>query len=39
MCSEQTSGVIPEQEPAWEVLTDLKEIVDIVVSNRLSEEA
>ncbi len=30
---------IPEKEPAWEVLMDLKEIVDIVVSNRLSEEA
>ena len=30
---------IPEQEPAWEILMDLKEIVDIVVSNRLSEEA
>ncbi|KAL3999898.1 somatostatin receptor 2 [Sarotherodon galilaeus] len=35
---------IPEQEPAWEILMDLnspnlKEIVDIVVSNRLTEEA
>lgn len=32
---------IPEQEPAWEILMDLKEIVDIqvVVSDRLSEEA
>ena len=29
---------IPEQEPAWEILMDLKEIVDIVVCNRLSEE-
>lgn len=30
---------IPEQEPAWEILMDLKEIVDIAVSNKLSEEA
>lgn len=30
---------IPEQEPAWEILMDLKEIVDIIVTNRVSEEA
>ena len=30
---------IPEQEPAWVILMDLKEILDIVVSSRLSEEA
>ena len=30
---------IPEHEPAWEILMDLKEIVDISVSNRLSNEA
>lgn len=29
---------IPELEPAWEILMDLKEIVDIVVSNKLSQE-
>lgn len=30
---------IPEHEPAWEILMDLKEIVEIVVSHTLSEEA
>lgn len=30
---------IPKQEPTWEILMDLKEIVDIAVSHRLSEEA
>ena len=29
---------IPEQEPAWEILKDLKEIVEIVVSPVFSEE-
>lgn len=29
---------IPEQEPSWEILMDLKEIVEIVVSTTLSEE-
>lgn len=29
---------IPEQEPAWEILMDLKEIVEIVVSPVFSEE-
>lgn len=29
---------IPEQEPSWEILMDLKEIVEIVVSNKFSEE-
>lgn len=29
---------VPEQEPAWEILTDLKEIVEIVVSPVFSEE-
>lgn len=29
---------IPEQEPSWEILMDLKEIVDIIVSTTLSEE-
>lgn len=30
---------IPEQEPSWEILMDLKEILDIVVSSELSEDA
>lgn len=30
---------IPEQEPSWEILMDLKEILDIVVSSRFSEDA
>lgn len=29
---------IPEHEPSWEVLMDLKELVEIVVSTTLSEE-
>lgn len=29
---------VPEQEPAWEILMDLKEIVEIVVSPVFSEE-
>ena len=29
---------IPEQEPSWEILMDLKEIVEIAVSPTLSEE-
>lgn len=29
---------IPEQEPSWEILMDLKEIVEIAVSTSLSEE-
>lgn len=29
---------IPEQEPSWEILMDLKEIVEIVVTTTVSEE-
>lgn len=29
---------IPEQEPSWEILMDLKEIVEIIVTNTISEE-
>ena len=29
---------IPEREPSWEILMDLKEKVEIVVSTTLSEE-
>lgn len=29
---------IPEQEPAWEILMDIKEIVEIIVSPYFSEE-
>ncbi|KAG9277980.1 hypothetical protein AMEX_G5760 [Astyanax mexicanus] len=31
-------STIPEQEPSWEILMDLKEIVEIAVSTTLSEE-
>lgn len=31
-------SAIPEQEPSWEILIDLKEIVEIIVSTTLSEE-
>lgn len=30
---------IPEQEPSWEILMDVKEILDFVVSSELSEDA
>lgn len=29
---------IPEKEPSWEILMDLKEIVEIIVSTNISEE-
>lgn len=31
-------GCVPENEPSWEILMDLKEIVQIVVSDRFTEE-
>lgn len=31
-------GCVPENEPSWEILMDLKEIVQIVVSDKFTEE-
>lgn len=31
--------IVPVNEPAWEILMDLKEIVEIVVSDKVTEEA
>ena len=31
-------GGVPENEPPWEILMDLKEIVEIVVSDKFTEE-
>ncbi|KAL2082779.1 hypothetical protein ACEWY4_022597 [Coilia grayii] len=32
-------GMVPEDEKAWQLLMDLKDIVELVVSSRLSEES
>lgn len=32
-------GFVPENEPAWEILMDLKDITEIVVSSKFSEES
>lgn len=32
-------GFVPESEPSWEILMDLKEIVEIVVSDKFTEES
>lgn len=31
--------IIPVNDPSWEILMDLKEIVGIVVSDKVTEEA